>query len=76
MKNKYEDESNLTTKPEIQDNIDRTLETLSQKVAPIKDQAQELGQNAGEWIKKHPLASAGVALGVGLLVGRAFRSSK
>ena len=58
--------------------IDELKEKLSEKIPKeeiqkIKEEGEQIVENVSEFTKKNPLVSLGIALGVGLLIGKAFK---
>ncbi|MBC8070832.1 MAG: hypothetical protein IAG13_21070 [Deltaproteobacteria bacterium] len=47
---------------------------LDEAALPFGDQLESLGNNVTQFVVERPLAAVGIALGVGFLLGRLFRS--
>ncbi len=58
--------------------IDELKEKLSEKIPKeeiqkIKEEGEEIVENVSEFTKKNPLVSLGIALGIGVLIGKVFK---
>lgn len=45
-------------------------EEIVESIKPIKERAESFVKDMGSWVKKNPVASAGIALSAGVLIGR------
>ena len=45
-------------------------EEIVESIKPIQERAESYVKELGAWVKKNPVASAGIALSAGVLIGR------
>lgn len=59
--------------------IDELKEKLEEKIPKekiekVKEEGEQIIENVSEFTKKNPLISVGIALGVGILIGKVFKN--
>ena len=57
------------------DSVAEFGKNISERLIPIKDNAVTFSNDVGAWVKRYPVASAGIALSAGVFIGRALAST-
>ena len=55
------------------DSIEELKEKMENKLPVIKEEGEQIIENITEFTKKNPLISLGIALGIGVLIGKVLK---